>query len=77
MLSMINLVAFADADAIDELLLNRFDYGYSDGRDAHFRACLRYLANEQRSDTACDMRFYDAMSHVPILASRSFHSELP
>ena len=77
MLSMINLVAFADADAIDELLLNRFDYGYSDRRDAHFPACLRVFASEQRSDTACDMRCDDAMSYVPILASRSSHSELP
>jgi hypothetical protein len=77
MLSMINLVAFADADAIDELLLNRFDDDYSDRRDAHFHACLRVFTSEQRSDTACDMRCYDAISCAPILVSRSFHSELP
>lgn len=77
MFPMINLVASGDADAIDELLLNRLDDGYSDRRDAHFPACLRVSASEQRSDTACDMRFYDAMSYVPILASRSSYSELP
>jgi hypothetical protein len=74
---MINLAASGDADAIDELLLNRVDDGNSGRRDAHFHACLRVFASEQRSNTACDMRFYDAISCAPILVSRSFHSELP
>ncbi|WP_159014626.1 hypothetical protein [Acidisoma sp. S159] len=74
---MINLAAPGDADAIDELLLNRVDDGNADRRDAHFHACLRDFTSEQRSDTACDMRCYDAISCAPILVSRSFHSELP
>ena len=77
MLFMINPFASGDADAIDELLLNRLDDGITNKRDAHFHACLRVFTSEQRSDTACDMRCYDAISCAPILVSRSFHSELP
>jgi hypothetical protein len=73
---MINFVAPGDANAVYEFLRSRLGDGHSDGRAAHISARLRVFPNEQRSDPACDMHNYTAMSYVPILAPHSFHSDL-
>jgi hypothetical protein len=73
---MINFVAPGDANAVHEFLRGRLGDGHSDGRAAHFSARLRVFSNKRRSDPARDTHYYTAMLYVPILAPRSFQSDL-